>query len=591
MSKEEIVIEFQNWVNQENFAADRTKYNDLMEKFNALRNASKEAQAKAQAEEGEESEITYAPDEHDQRFDELVKLYHEKRKEAEKSFKEAQSNSLSEKKALLKELDVLIKDEENIAKAYQRFNAIKQKWNELGTVGKDERREIQAEYSRLIEQFYYNIHIYQELQINDLKKNLELKKSVIVEIKLLENESSINQVDFLVHKYLDEWDEIGPTFKEEWDKIRDEFKESVGKVFDRIREHRKTIKSEHVENYTKKQELVTRLEEIAGTELEEVKQVQKLTKDVIDTQKEWKHLGFAGRGKNDKIWAEFRKACDVYFERRGEFLKKSNSAFDDVRKVKQKLIDRAKEIHGGENMGEIANQLKGLQREWKQSGTLLPQEEYKMFKEFRKFCDQFFNRRKESYKAEEKEHKQNLQKKEELVMGFKAQLDKGIEKEGEKVIDSWQQQWNSVGDVNRKFHDKLEKALDGLINQAYKKLGISLAEAAKKKFDNKLDSIANQSDAERTLMHERADIIQKIKGANISSLQLEDKLAFFKFSDDTNPLKKDLLDKIAKSEGEVQALKDRKKQIDLLIKDIRKAEAAAQEPEEEVVSDEESTEG
>jgi len=56
-------------------------------------------------------------------------------------------------------------------------------------------------------------------------------------------------------------------------------------------------------------------------------------------------------------------------------------------------------------------------------------------------------------------------------------------------------------------------------------------------------------------------------------------------------LKKDLLDKIAKSEGEVQALKDRKKQIDLLIKDIRKAEAAAQEPEEEVVSDEESTEG
>jgi len=137
----------------------------------------------------------------------------------------------------------------------------------------------------------------------------------------------------------------------------------------------------------------------------------------------------------------------------------------------------------------------------------------------------------------------------------------------------------------------LEKALDGLINQAYKKLGISLAEAAKKKFDNKLDSIANQSDAERTLMHERADIIQKIKGANISSLQLEDKLAFFKFSDDTNPLKKDLLDKIAKSEGEVQALKDRKKQIDLLIKDIRKAEAAAQEPEEEVVSDEESTEG
>ena len=46
----------------------------------------------------------------------------------------------------------------------------------------------------------------------------------------------------------------------------------------------------------------------------------------------------------------------------------------------------------------------------------------------------------------------------------------------------------------------------------------------------------------------------------------------------------DLLDKIAESEAAVQALKDRKKQIDLLIKEKRNAEA---EKEEAVVSEEE----
>ena len=169
-----------------------------------------------------------------------------------KAFDRAKSaeleNNFKEKQDLIEELASLIKDEENIGKAYSRFNAIKQKWNEIGPARPDKRRELQSEYSRLIEMFYYNINIYRELQQNDLKKNQELKLEIIEKIKGLKNEEAITQVDFLVHQYLDEWDEIGPTFKEEWEKIREQFKSSINEVFERIREHRKNVKDGHDAN-------------------------------------------------------------------------------------------------------------------------------------------------------------------------------------------------------------------------------------------------------------------------------------------------------------------------------------------------------
>ena len=361
MSKQEIVDELQSWIADETFIPNRDRIDQYQTAFNTLKSESEKVQLEAFNEakaEEDETEFEYKNEPEDARFEELLSIYHDKRKALDKQRREQEASNLSEKQALVSELQSLIQDEENIGKAYKRFNAIKQKWNEMGPVPNVQRRELQAEYSRLIELFYYNINIYRELQINDLKKNQELKQQITEKIALLEEEKSINQVDTLIHQYLDEWDQVGPTFQEEWEKIRDDFKTAVSKVFDRIREHRKEVKGEHDGHFALKRELVSKVEEISKKDLTEVRDVQSWTKEVIDIQKQWKKIGYAGRGKNDKVWHEFRQACDAYFAKRDVFLKESNAEFKNARDRKQVLIDKAKEIYEGEDHVMVANQQK-----------------------------------------------------------------------------------------------------------------------------------------------------------------------------------------------------------------------------------------
>jgi hypothetical protein len=573
MSKESVVQELEQWITDEAFSPDRERLQGIQERFNELQEADEKAALEEHLKSGEEEvSFSYSPSTEDARFKALLGIYHDKRKALDQQRKKVEANNLSEKKALVEELNALIQDEENIGKAYQRFDAIKQKWNELGPVPNADRRDLQAEYSRLIEQFYYNIKIYRELQINDLKKNQELKEEVIEKIKLLADEKSINQVDFLIHQYLDEWDQIGPTFREEWDKIRESFREEVGKVFDRIREHRKAIKDEHQKNLEAKEALIEQVEALAAEEMSDVQEVQKRSRAVIDLQKEWKKIGYAGRGKNDKVWKSFRTACDEYFGKRDRFMEASNAELKEVREKKKQLIERAKSIHQGDDHKQIADTLKGMQREWKQSGKLLPHEEYKLFKEFRKYCDAFFNRKKQAADEAIKEAKENLAKKEGMLEQFEKTLEKGIKAEGEAAIAEWQSAWGKIGGVPSKLRGKIEKQFEDLIAKAYESLGVSKEDLVQKQFDAKLDRLSNAQHADDALLREKRAVIDKIKAAQTSLAQEESKMDFFKYSDDSNPLKKELMNRIEAVKEDIEGLRQQKKQIDLTIKQRREEE-------------------
>lgn len=582
MSKQETIDQLRELVSHDPFELNKAKIDEIQAAYKAAYDLTlKEQQSSFEPEPESEEEFEYQDTPEDREYRTLLQSYFEQKKAIEKAKAEELELNLKEKKDLISELDTLIKDEENIAKAYARFNAIKQKWNEIGPAPSASRRDLQAEYSRLIEQFYYNINIYRELQINDLKKNQELKLEIIEKIKLLKDEKSINQLDFLVHKYLDEWDEIGPTFKEEWEKIRNQFKESVNEIFERIREHRKSVRADHDENLTKKKEIIAKAIEVAAVEIGEMKMVQKATKQLIDLQKEWKHIGYSGRKHNDAIWKEFRAVCDDFFEKRAAYLKESNNKFAEIKEKKKALIEKAKAVYQDENVGEVANQLKHLQRQWKEAGRLLPQEEYRLFKEFRGYCDAFFNRKKEEAKQQEQNLKDNLHKKEELLVFFAKSLEGDIKSKGESLIEEWKQKWNVVGAVPEKFSSKVNSAFNAAVSKAYGELGISKADIAEKEFKNKLDNLSAKEDPESGLTDERRNLQKKIKESEVAVLMLEDKLGFFKYSDDANPLKKDLLDRIEEAQKEVGKWRAKRKQIDLMIKDVKRKNVSVEEAVEE----------
>lgn len=569
MSKQAIVEELQTWITSESFSPDRERIQEIQSRYTALQQSEEEAALQAYTESGGVPEtFEWEETQDDKRFQELLGIYHDKRKQADQKRKQDEAGNLSEKKALISELQSLIQDEENIGKAYKRFNAIKQKWNEIGPVPNEQRRDLQAEYSRLIELFYYNINIYRELQINDLKKNLELKQGIIDKIKLLTDEKSVNQVDFLVHQYLDEWDQIGPTFQEEWDKIRESFKEEIGKVFERIREHRKVVKEEHQKNLEAKEALIAKVESIAELEMVDPVEVLKRSKEIVKVQQEWKKLGFAGRGKNDKIWKQFRAACDAYFEKRDAFMAASNAELKTIKERKQAIIEKAKAIYQGDDHKQIADTLKGLQQEWKRVGKLMPNEEFKLFKEFRSYCDAFFNRKKVEAEAAMKDAKENLEKKEAQLKAMLVSIDGNLKQEGEELIKEWQSAWAAIGEVPFKLKDKLDQQFNETVGKAYRALGVSKEALEAKQFDAKLEVLSQSRKADSALAAERSVVVEKMKALQTNLAQEESKLDFFKFSKDNNPLKMELMNRINGVKAEIAALKDQKKRLDLAIKGL-----------------------
>jgi hypothetical protein len=103
--------------------------------------------------------------------------------------------------------------------------------------------------------------------------------------------------------------------------------------------------------------------------------------------------------------------------------------------------------------------------------------------------------------------------------------------------------------------------------------------------------LSNTDNAEPALSRERRSLQNQISESESAVRQLEDKLAFFKFSDDTNPLKKDLLDRIEAAKLNVDAWRKKRKQIDLMLKDIRRKEEAESAAEDSNIEsqDEESS--
>ena len=82
--------------------------------------------------------------------------------------------------------------------------------------------------------------------------------------------------------------------------------------------------------------------------------------------------------------------------------------------------------------------------------------------------------------------------------------------------------------------------------------------------------LATDDNAEEALVSERNRIGQKIREVQPNLAQEEGKLDFFKFSNDSNPLKAEVLKRIEAVNKEIADLKSRKKQIDLTIKGMKK---------------------
>lgn len=440
---------------------------------------------------------------------------------------------------------------------------IQESWKEIGDIPREKRDEIQSEYSRLIEDFFYNINIYKQLKDHDLKRNSQMKQEVIENLKGLASIDSIKEVEHQLKALQNEWEDIGPVSNDEWELMKDEYWKSVHAAYSRINTHYEEQRAVLTKNLELKQELLSNLTATVDSIPQEtdIKFWDEATTKILAYQEDWKKIGFGPRKENEEVWLSFRAQCDRFFDLKKSFFGEIQKDFDKIADKKKVLIDKAIELKDSTNWKETSNQLINLQKQWKALGSSGQRNEQKLWKQFRAACDVFFDNRQKHFEAADAEFESNLVAKNEIIEKINAYSISSEKKQALNDLKQFASDFNAIGKVPLKQKDSIYSAFKTALDKHYAELKLEGEEKNKVMFQAKLDTLAGSPDSTKLFAREKADLRKKIDVLQQDILQLENNLGFFAKSKGADALKKDVEKKIERAKDEILAIRQKIKLI------------------------------
>lgn len=514
-------------------------------------------------EKGEATEYEKQPDPLKDEFYQLYSEYREKKSALATAQKLEQEANLRLRRNLIDRLKNLISEEENIGVAVATYKEIHEAWKQAGDVVREKRQEIQAEYSKLLESFFFNLKIYRELKEHDLKRNLQIKTELVEKIKALNTNESIKEIEAAIKALQNEFDETGPVPQEEWENVKNAYWESVKAVYAKIHEFYEGKREELRGNIEKKQALLDEVKAFIASigEVTSAKQWEELTQHLLKFQDDWKKIGFGTKKENEELWTAFREECDTFFARKKAFFEGLRSQFDEVANAKKKLVDRVNELKDSTDWKATTEAIVKLQQDWKKLGNAGQRNEQSLWKEFRGACDSFFNAKQKHFEEADKQNETNLVAKQDIVAKIQAFELTGDKRQDLDTLKEFSAAFNAVGKVPFKEKDNIYNAYKTAIDAHYTKLKLEGAEKDKAMFQSRMDSLKANPNADKMLDREKRDMQQQIQTLRQEVQQYENNLGFFAKSKGADEMKKEIESKINAAKRKIE---DYQRKIKLL---------------------------
>lgn len=507
-------------------------------------------------------------DEEDKRFKQLLDTFNQRVNDLRRKKAKEEADNLAAKKAVMEELKSLISGEENIGNAFNRFNELQEKWKQIGPVPQQAYRDLQSDFSHLRDEFFYHIRIYKELRDHDLRKNTALKQALISDMTALGTKENVRDLETVVREYQEKWHQIGPVVKEEWEAIRDGFWNATRVVYDRINEHYRARRAEHEANLAAKQALIEKVTTLTSSmQANGAKEWKLLTDQVLELQNAWKSIGFATKKDNERIWKEFRNACNVFFDAKNDYFAKLKDQYKGARDKKLALVEQAVALKDSTEWRQTADKLKAMQQQWKEAGSAGPKDENKLWTKFREACDAFFQNRKATFEKQDAEQAGNAQQKEALIAEIEAFQLSGDRPKDMEALKAFSARWMASGRVSPKLYDAFSERYRAALDKQYGQLKMEADERQRMRFQSHVDDLKSGPDGKFNLERESRFVKRKIEELENEMRQMERNMGMFNFkSASGEEMKKDMQKKIDKLGKDVERLKGQHRE---LMKELR----------------------
>ena len=471
-------------------------------------------------------------------FKELYNTYKKERAEYNRQLDKEREQNQALKEAVIADLKALLEKQEDVNATFPEFREIQNRWRAIGPVPAQSYRNLNETYQLYVEQFYDMVKINRELRDLDFKKNLEAKEQFCqMAEKLAENPNVIEAFKELQELH-EQWKEFGPVAKEYRDAIWDRFKAATSVVNKKYQAFFEGMKEQQAENLQKKTVLCEKVEEIAEREVNSSNEWNSFSKEIEDIQKEWKTIGFASRKENQKIYDRFRAACDKFYGRKREFYNEYKDSINANLEKKVALCEAAEALKTSTEWKKATDQFINLQKQWKEIGAVPRKKSEQLWKRFRAACDEFFAERDKNAKPEN-DFYGNLKAKQRLVEEIKAYVSAGDEAADREAMQEFQKRWQEIGFVPFKEKDN--------IGNAYK-------EALQAAFPNAGRGAGRRGRGGKPQLSEKDRLIQKYNQLEQDIVTYENNIGFFSMSKNSEPLIKQMNERIAQAKEELGAL-------------------------------------
>lgn len=251
---------------------------------------------------------------------------------------------LDRKKNLESKIEICLKAERLIEvplikDAVHELNELHHEFKHIGPVPKEDQENVWQRFKQASDEIYAKRDAFiAGLQV-ELKANLDLKTQLYTEIDSFatfatDRIKDWNQKTQQILELQKKWNAVGPVPRAKAKELNKKFWSAFKTYFHNKGIFFKKLDEERGNNLKAKRELVTR-----ALELKESEDWAHTSQALIELQKKWKEIGPVPEKQREKIYQEFKEACDFFFEHRRGSQEKADLEQNENLTKKESIIE------------------------------------------------------------------------------------------------------------------------------------------------------------------------------------------------------------------------------------------------------------
>ncbi len=544
--------------------ASKHEIDNLKQAFYKLHNTELETEKAAFIEQGG-TEETFFPttDEIEVEFKNILAAIKEKRGKLAAEQEKQKEENLVLKLGIIDKLKELVESPEDTNKSYNEFKKLQQQWNEIKLVPQSKVNELWKGYQHYVEKFYDILKLNNEFRDYDFKKNLEIKNRLCEAAEKLAEEPDVVSAFHQLQKLHQEFRDTGPVARELRNEVWNRFKAASTVVNRRHQKHFEELKESEQFNLDQKTVICEIVESIDYSELKTFRDWENKTQEVIALQNKWKTIGFAPQKMNVKIFERFRKACDEFFRKKGEFFRQLKEGMNENLEKKKILCEKAEALKDSTDWKETAEILSKLQKEWKTIGPVQKKHSDAIWKRFIGACDYFFEQKNKANSSQKTIEIENLKNKKSILEQLEA-IDESMDAdEAEELVRELMKEWNTIGHVPFRDKDKIYKQYHTCIDQLFERFNMHVSKKKLSNFKSTITNMNSDKGGPQSLYREREKLQRTYENIKNELQTYENNLGFLNTSSGKgNSLLTEINRKIEKLKADMELVAEKIKMID-----------------------------